>query len=142
MALFKFDFACLRKAPREFLGMAIVGKDVPLCEGVSRRKKLRDRVACDSGDVVNDDDAGGLVITRAIELTFEHFLNDMFSRRLVSARNCTARGFATTSRMAAERLRIGYIPGEQRAFPSSSKMYDSKLTPRTRAFLNTATLCH
>ncbi|KAG9951313.1 periplasmic binding protein-like II, partial [Aureobasidium melanogenum] len=34
----------------------------------------------------------------------------MFSQRLVSTRNIATRGFATTSRMAAERLRIGYIP--------------------------------
>jgi hypothetical protein len=33
MALFKLAFACLRKAPREFLGIAIAGENVPLSEG-------------------------------------------------------------------------------------------------------------
>lgn len=38
IALFKLDFACLRKAPREFLGMAIVGINVPFCEGFREGK--------------------------------------------------------------------------------------------------------
>jgi hypothetical protein len=38
MALFKLAFACLRKAPREFLGIAIADGNVPLSKGFEKRK--------------------------------------------------------------------------------------------------------
>jgi hypothetical protein len=62
----------------------------------------------------------------------------MLSRRLVSTSNITARGFATTTKMAAERLRIGYIPGEH-LFGNSVHI---KLTQSTRTLLDTAPLRH
>ena len=62
----------------------------------------------------------------------------MFSKQLLSARNITARGFATTSRMTSERLRIGYIPGEH-LFGNSVHI---KLTQSTRTLLDTAPLRH
>lgn len=57
MALFKLAFACLRKAPREFLGIAIAYEEVSMFEGKAGKGGPRNRVTCDS-NAVDDDDCG------------------------------------------------------------------------------------
>lgn len=63
IAFFKLDFACLRKAPREFLEIAIVWYKSTFLMRASRRKEVGDRVACERWSMTS---AGRLVITRAI----------------------------------------------------------------------------
>jgi hypothetical protein len=43
MALFKLAFACLRKAPREFLGIAIADGDVPLSKEGTKRGRTKEQ---------------------------------------------------------------------------------------------------